>query len=120
MKINPVSFGKIIRVNAPYEIACQIADIANEKVSPAINLKRSVSALFNDTARGEARTFCFDKRISYIFSGEEGNKYSELIHSSDVDLRENIMNLINDAGTVFSVEPTYNNKMKLRSLNIKI
>jgi len=144
MRVNQVSFGKIVKVNAPNEVARQIKDIANKKISAGTLVKREISDLFNDISRGEAHTFEFDKRTSYIFSGEEGNKYwqlhqktldelvkiktqipekekaKELMKNTLDNHRENIMKLICDALTVQSIEPTYNNKMKLRSLNIKV
>ena len=144
MQVNKISFGKIVKINAPYEIASQIQDIANGKASAGAIVKRQVSDLFSDIRHGEAHTFSFDKRTSYIFSGSEGNKYweirnnandeflkirnqipdkekaEELIKKNRENLRENIMNLICDAATVLSVEPSYNKKMKITSLNTRV
>lgn len=143
MRVNQVSFGKVIKVNAPYEIASQIQNIANGKASAGAIVKRQVSDLFSDIGHGEAHIFSFDKRTSYIFSGYEGNKYwelrnkaideflkireqvsdkekaDELIKRNKENLRENIMSLICDAATILSIEPSYNKKMKISSLNTK-
>ncbi len=141
MNISPISFGKIIKVNAPYEIAKQIEDIANGNLSKRSDLNKSVNNLFDDILKGKAHTFNMDRRTSYIFSGEAGNKYLEAYsavygkfiddykNKSDKDEyqkckenanathRESVMNLINYYGVSFTLDPIYKNN-RLKSLNI--
>ena len=75
MRVNQVSFGKIVKVNAPFDVAKQIEEIANGRKAKSTKLDSDVKNLFNDTEKGEAHTFRYDKRVSFIFSGEEGTKY---------------------------------------------
>ena len=75
MAVNQVSFGKIVKVNAPYEVAKQIEAMANGKPSKNSHLNNEVKTLFNDTAQGEAHTFFYDKKMAFILSGKEGIKY---------------------------------------------
>ncbi len=75
MYVNPVSFGKIVKVMAPFETAKQIEAIANGKPSRFAKLNSDVAVLFDDVYQGEAKAFQFDRKTSYIFSGKEGIKY---------------------------------------------
>jgi hypothetical protein len=89
MAVNQISFGKIVKVNASFELARQIEEIANGKNVKNAHLNNEVRKLFNDTETGEAHTFYYDKRRSYILSGKEGIKY----WNSRYDAIENIQNL---------------------------
>ena len=75
MKVNSVSFGKVVLVKAPLKEAYKIAGIANgsENTELAIQIKK----IINDTKEGQAHAYSFNEHgdKSYIFSGEEGNDY---------------------------------------------
>ena len=79
MNINPISFGKTIKVNAPFHEAVRIANAANgfDTVKPEI--KEQVKSIIDDTKEGHAFAFSFNscKNISYIFSGKEGREYMD-------------------------------------------
>ena len=75
MFINPVSFGKVVLVQAPFKDACRIAEIANRK--PKTKLDKQVKRVINDISKGEAYVFSFNptEDKSYIFSGKEGREF---------------------------------------------
>lgn len=89
MLVNQISFGKIVKVNAPYEVAKQIEDIANGKNNKNAFLNNEVRSLFDDTDKGEAHTYRYNKNTSFIFSGKEGIKY----WNARYDTIENIQEL---------------------------
>ncbi len=123
MKLSNISFGKIVKVYAPFEIAKQIEDIANFKPTNKKILKNDIYQLFNDVNKGKARTFYFDKTMSFIFSGPESNTFYEISQNqktSDAEKREQIMHFIADNdGASHSVDPIVK-KSKLISLNLII
>ena len=89
MTVNRVSFGKVVKVNAPFEVTRQIEEIANGRNSKNAYLNNQIRNLINDTDRGEAHAFYYDKKRSYILSGKEGIKY----WNSRYDAIEKIQNL---------------------------
>ena len=121
MKPSNISFGKIVKVYAPYEYTKQIADIANNKPTNRKLLKQDIHELFNDVDKGKARTFFFDKIMSFIFSGEESNEFWRIYNNkskSEAEIREDVMHYIADNDLIaHSVDPTIKNK-KLLSLNL--
>ncbi len=81
MNIAPVSFGRTVRVNAPYHITKQAANLVNDfNVSPAEkNVQKQLKAVFSDRSKdGEARVISFNDRTSYILSGDESEKANKL------------------------------------------
>ena len=119
MRINQVNFGKIIKVNAPYEIAVQIQDIANGKNSKKKKLTREINNLLPDLQEGEAKTFYWDKNTTFIFSGKEANEYMK---SNNIDAvqRERIAGMLAKTyDSIKVIDPIYENK-KLKSINREI
>ena len=55
MNISPVSFGKVIKVNAPEAVVDELADIANSKEKT--RLARDLKALFNDRKNGKVQRY---------------------------------------------------------------
>ncbi len=77
MNISPVSFGRTVKVNAPYHIAQQAANLVNDfNVSPEEKkVQKQLKSLFSDRSKdGEARVISLDKNTSYILSGDESEK----------------------------------------------
>ena len=78
MNISPLSFGRIVKVNAPLEISEKIADIANsKKVHP---LARTTRSVFYDTSKGDVVAFnpTENKSVSYLFSGLDAQKAMDI------------------------------------------
>ena len=143
MYVNPVSFGKIVRVIAPFETAKQIEDIANGKQSRFPKLNKDVADLFNDVNQGDAHTFRYDRKTSFILSGKEGMKYcisyydaveemqkvkekytsSNIVKSETEKIwnnhRQNVFKLIRNYGVEKTITPVMaKNKVKLLDYNI--
>lgn len=79
MKINPVSFGKTVKVLASRETALQIAQAANGKLSLSPENIKNVKEIFNDTEKGRAIAFSLgDAFGNYIFSGKESKEYENM------------------------------------------
>ena len=86
MKISSVSFGKTIKVYAPYHDAVRIANAANgaECVKPEV--QNQVKEIFNDTEKGHALAFNFydNSGVCYIFSGKESREYLHNLYQKTV------------------------------------
>jgi len=86
MKINAVSFGKIVEVHAPFHDAVRIANAANgaECVKPEV--QKQVKEIFNDTEKGHALAFTFydNSGVCYIFSGKESREYLHNLYQKTV------------------------------------
>ena len=81
MNINPVSFGRTVKVNAPYHVAQQAANLVNDyNVSQEEKqVQKQLKTLFFDrTKDGEARVYSMGPNTSYIFSGEESEQANAL------------------------------------------
>ena len=78
MTLNPISFGKIVQVNAPLPVASRISAIANGGGNSKI--EKQIKRIINDTKKGRSYSYSFDnsKPKSYIFSGKDGKKYWDL------------------------------------------
>ena len=78
MLTQPISFGKVIMVNAPLTVANRISAIANGGGNSKI--EKQIKKIVNDTNKGRAYTYSFDhsKPESYIFSGKDGKKYWDM------------------------------------------
>lgn len=78
MNVAPISFGQIIKVNAPLETADKIVNLVNgnRKSWSA----RAVKNIFYDYEKGEAVAYnpTGRKDVSYIFSGSDANKAREI------------------------------------------
>lgn len=131
MKTDKIHFTKLIKVNAPVDIAYQIENIANGKKSRRVLLNRSIEALFDDTHRGKACTYNIGGNVSYIFSGNESQEYQKIYEELIENLcsinknsltkkeqeeqkeeykamhREKVMNLINSCSSCKTVDPIY-------------
>ena len=74
MNISPVSFGKIVKVNAPQHIAEKIAIMANGDGKSKID--KDVKKIFDDIDEGRACVYSPDnENETYIFSGKEGDAF---------------------------------------------
>ena len=56
-----ISFGNVIKVNAPLSTAKQIAAIANSKIKPQNKAEQQIKTIINDTQEGEAIAFSFSE-----------------------------------------------------------
>ena len=77
MSINAVNFGRTVRVNAPYNVAQQAANLVNSvNVSKEEKkVQKQLKTLFFDkTKDGDAQVFSMNKDTSYILSGEESKR----------------------------------------------
>ncbi|MBQ9245538.1 hypothetical protein IJ182_04645 [bacterium] len=80
-----ISFGKIVKVNAPENQIKKVTEIANAKKRHKIiefftstKLKRDVNDLFDDIEKGKAVIVSTAKGDNFIFSGDESKKFSEI------------------------------------------
>ncbi|MBQ9245537.1 hypothetical protein IJ182_04640 [bacterium] len=80
--MNNINFGKAIKVNAPFNSALKIAQIANGCNTPNEQANLQIRQLIDDVDFGKARACHYDKDVSYIFSGDEGNKFWDLYNLS--------------------------------------
>ena len=86
MTINPISFGRTVKVNAPYHVAQQAANLVNDNNvnKEEKNVQKQLKTLFFDrTKDGEARVFAMDSNTSYILSGEESEHANALKFEMD-------------------------------------
>ena len=74
-----ISFGNVIKVNAPLSTAKQIANIANSKTEPQNKAEQQIKAIINDTQEGEAIAYSFSEEgeDAYIFSGKDAEEFSK-------------------------------------------
>jgi len=72
MKINPISFGKAIKVFAPFHVARRIANGANGDPTVTPEIQKIIKNIFNDTNKGHALAFYFNENenAGYILSGK--------------------------------------------------
>ncbi len=78
MNIAPLSFGRIVKVNAPLNVAEKVADLVNGKENgPAA---RKAKGIFCDSGSGEAIALNPTRKQneSYIFSGLDARKAREI------------------------------------------
>ena len=75
MKIDKISFGNVIKINASSDIAKQIADIANDKNSKRVNLRNKILEFLKDTDKTKATVFDYSRNISYIFTEKDSEEY---------------------------------------------
>lgn len=81
MNINPVSFGRIVKVNASIDVAKDIADIANRyNTKTDKNVTNKIKNIFYDSSKGEVVAFnpTQNDSISYLFSGEDSQKANDI------------------------------------------
>ena len=90
MNINPVSFGKTVKVYAPFHEAVRIANAANG----ASEIQEKVKTIFDDTDKGHALAFSFNdnSKSCYIFSGEESKEYLHHLYTKALLVKKIKMN----------------------------
>jgi hypothetical protein len=90
MNIQPISFGKTVKVYAPFHAARRIANAANGDPTVTPEIQQKVKEIFNDTDKGHALAFSFneDKNICYIFSGNESKQYLHSLYKKAVKIRD--------------------------------
>lgn len=78
MNITPLSFGRIVKVNAPLNIAEKVADIANSRNKHP--LSRITKNIFLDSGEKDVVAFnpTENKSISYLFSGSDAQKAMDI------------------------------------------
>lgn len=67
-RVNPIGFGKLVKIDAPRHIVESLRDRINAGGSK--KLDRDLKAIFDDLDKGEARTY-FSSRYGFISTGEE-------------------------------------------------
>lgn len=94
MNINPVSFGKTVRVHAPYHEALRIANYANGAPIEISGAQKQLIGLFDDVDEGSAVAFSFDDNSNdcYIFSGKESREYIHNVFQRALTIRDAKMN----------------------------
>ena len=90
MNINPISFGRTVKVNAPYGIAEHAANLVNDinVSSEEKEIQRKLKTLFFDRSKnGQTQVINYDSKTSYILSGEESERANalrtEMIEAND-------------------------------------
>ena len=84
MNINPVSFGRTIKVNAPLSVAKHAADliITIPLVRGEAKVQQQLKDIFHDTDKGRARAVATDGAHGdiYIVSGEASDEVGLLVN----------------------------------------
>lgn len=88
MNINPVSFGRAIRVNATVDAAQMVSDAANVKY-PSTGLHKFAKSIFDDTNISPATVVELSPDEVYIFSGEEAKKQRTIFADANKKIKEN-------------------------------
>ncbi len=148
MKVSPISFGKVVKLNQPKNIGYNIADIANNS-SGQFNSKtdKKIQKLFPDKKDGKVIVESIgNDSETYLFSGKESIKANDIVqkmyyecehyctyyHGED-DLVQpsferaceradrQLRDLIKEAGNVptLNIEFEEGSKRKIKSLDIK-
>lgn len=82
MNVNPVSFGRTIRVNAQLNVAKRMAELVNQNRNVEDREERSsqqkLKTLFYDANTGSAQAIELNKK-SYIVTGDESQAVSDLL-----------------------------------------
>ena len=86
MNISPVSFGRIVKINAPLSVTQRMVDIINQEKSVSDKKERKVQqelkSIFCDTNIGSAQAVDVDG-VSYIFTGDDSLAYSDVKQECD-------------------------------------
>lgn len=86
MKTSQVSFGRIVRINAPLNVTQRMADIINQDKSVQDKKERKVQqelkSIFYDTNIGNAQAVDVNG-VSYIFSGDDSLILSDVEQERD-------------------------------------
>ena len=81
ININPVNFGRTIKINAPSNVAKRMADLVNtdseEKDSEERSIQQKLKKLFYDTHLGTAQVIDVNRK-TYIVTGEESQSITDL------------------------------------------
>lgn len=94
MQISPVSFGKVVKVQAPMCIVQELADLANgRKQTPLVH---DLKTIFDDRKYGQVRSFSRNGIDNYLLSGKESAFYDKHYKmSTNLELLNNHMKLVN-------------------------
>ena len=94
MNISPISFGKTVKVYAPFHEAVRIANAANGGPTVSNKVQEQVKDIFDDTKNGHALAFTFDdnSKYCYIFSGDESREYQHNLFNKAKLVRKIKMN----------------------------
>lgn len=81
MNISKISFGNIVKVNAPILPAMEIVSIANGYTGIYDKrLQKQISSLFPDKQQDNVSIEVMDHKTSYLFSGKDEKEYKKLYH----------------------------------------
>lgn len=94
MNINPISFGKAIRVNASKEQAQQAVDLINSKwqnlpIGEFREVQHTLARFFSDTPAGKAQVAQLQNGDVYILSGQESSIYESKKNNIEKKYEEN-------------------------------
>ena len=90
MNINPVSFGKTVKIYAPKHIAVKIANSVNGTPLFSPKEQSRLQSIFDDTDKGHAIAFYFhdNDESGYIFSGKESKRYQHELYQKALLIRQ--------------------------------
>ena len=90
MKINPVSFGKTVKVKAPFHEAVRIANAANGAPTVKPEIQKKVQRIFDDTKTGHALAYTFNDQndFCYILSGKESREYLHNLYQKALKVKK--------------------------------
>lgn len=90
MKVNPIYFGKAIKVFAPFHIARKIANSANGNPYISSDIQEILKNVFNDTKDGHALAFYPNENedSGYILSGKESREYQRSLYKKALEVKK--------------------------------
>lgn len=94
MQISPVSFGKVVKVQAPMCIVQELADLANgRKQTPLVH---DLKTIFDDRKYGIVRPFSINGIDNYLLSGKDAKYYAKHYEvSTTYDMLKKHMECVN-------------------------
>ena len=81
MNVNPISFGKTIKVNSSIPSSCRAAGVINGHACAPNeeNMQIMLRGIMPDYKEGQAQAFSFEDETSYILTGKESIEASKLL-----------------------------------------
>ena len=83
MNVNPISFGKTIKVNSSIASSCRAAGVINGHACTPNeeNMQIMLRGIMPDYQEGQAQAFSFEDETSYILTGKESVEATKLLDS---------------------------------------
>ena len=101
MNVNPVSFGRTVKVNAPLKVAEHAADLVNSLSTKKgeARVQQQLKSFFFDSELGRARAIAPYGKTGDIFivTGEDSNEVGELIKDRQFHINAAKKNYGNDS-----------------------